>query len=106
MITCTIKENSFLAKLAAKKLKVASVAIVIGKTIHLHHASREEFLAKKKWVRHELAHVNQFQKHGFLNFLFQYVMESVRVGYFNNKFEIEARQAEEIESIDYQYQFE
>ena len=41
-----IKENSWIAKLAAKKLSSENVAIVIGKTIHLHNVSKEDFLKK------------------------------------------------------------
>lgn len=89
-----IKENSWIAKLAAKKLQSENVAIVIGKTIHLFHVSKEDFLKDEKWVKHEMCHINQFKKHGFFTFIFKYLWESVRVGYFKNKFEAEARDAE------------
>lgn len=39
-----IKENSWIAKIAARKLQSDNVAIVIGRTIHLHHVSKEDFL--------------------------------------------------------------
>lgn len=90
-----IKENSFLALLAAKKLKVKKVAMVIGKTIHLHNTSTEEFLNNQRWVKHELAHIEQYQKHGLLKFLFLYLWYSIKYGYYNNPFEVEARKAEE-----------
>jgi hypothetical protein len=89
-----IKENSWIAKLAAKKLQSENVAIVIGKTIHLHHVSKENFLKDKKWVKHEMCHINQFKKYGFLNFILKYLWESYRHGYYNNKYEVEARKAE------------
>ncbi len=89
-----IKENSLIAKLAAKKLRSDNVAIVIGKTIHLHNTSQQAFLKNKKWVKHELCHIKQFGQHGFLFFIFKYLMESFRNGYYNNKYEIEAREAE------------
>jgi hypothetical protein len=89
-----IKENSWIAKLAAKKLRSENVAIVIGKTIHLHHVSKENFLKNKKWVMHEMCHINQFKKYGFFNFIFKYLWESLRHGYYNNKYETEARKAE------------
>jgi hypothetical protein len=92
-----IKENSWIAKLAAKKLKSENVAIVIGKTIHLYHVSRQDFLNDDKWVKHEMCHIDQFEKHGFLNFIFKYLAESIKHGYYNNKYEIEARDAEETE---------
>lgn len=90
----TIKENSWVAWLAAKKLKVSSVAIVIGRTIHLHHASRVDFLNNPRWVKHELCHIRQFKEHGYLLFMLKYVWESILHGYHNNKYEVEARNSE------------
>ena len=89
-----IKENSWIAKIAAAKLRSENVAVVIGKTIHLHGVSKNDFLKNEKWVRHERCHLEQFRKHGFLNFIFKYLLESIRSGYHNNKFEAEAREAE------------
>ena len=89
-----IKEDSWIAKIAARKLKAHQVAIVIGSTIHLHNTSRNEFLADKKWVAHELKHVEQYRQNGFAGFIFKYLIESIRKGYFNNKFEVEARESE------------
>jgi hypothetical protein len=91
-----IKENSWLAKLAAKKLKSKSVAMVLGKTIHLHNTSKAVFLLDEKWVKHELCHIKQFKQHGYICFIVKYLAESMRTGYYNNRFEIEARQAEEL----------
>lgn len=91
-----VKENSWIAKLAAKKLHSKTVAIVIGKTVHLCNVSKELFLKDERWVKHEVCHINQFKKYGFFNFIFKYLMESVRNGYYNNKYEIEAREAEDI----------
>ena len=90
-----VKENSWVAKLAAKKLHSPNVAIVIGRTVHLYNVSKDPFLKDKKWVKHEMCHVNQFRKYGFANFILKYLWESMRHGYFNNKYEIEARKAEE-----------
>jgi hypothetical protein len=98
-VNCYIKERSWVAKLAAKKLKAKAVAIVIGKTIHLHNAAREEFLHNERWVRHELKHVRQFQEYGFFVFIVKYLWESIRKGYVNNKFEVEARAAEKDPTI-------
>lgn len=89
-----IKENSRLAKIAAWKLNVRSVAFVLGHTIHLYNTSREEFLQNKSWLKHELCHVQQFEQHGFLPFIIKYLWESLRKGYYNNKYEEEARAAE------------
>jgi hypothetical protein len=75
-------------------MKADRVAMVIGKTIHLHNTSRQQFLDKPRWVRHEVAHVYQWLEHGYLSFAFQYLLESFRNGYFNNRFEVEARMRE------------
>ena len=89
-----IKENSWLAKLAAKKMKANSIAMVLGKTIHLWGTTKENFLADERWLKHELCHIKQYQKNGTALFLIKYLWESLRVGYYNNKFEVEAREAE------------
>jgi hypothetical protein len=89
-----IKENSFVARMAAWKLNYSKVAIVIGRTIHLHNTQRQEFLEDKKWLLHELKHIEQFRRYGFIRFIFLYVRESIRHGYTNNKYEVEARAAE------------
>ncbi|MEJ7766295.1 MAG: DUF4157 domain-containing protein [Chitinophagaceae bacterium] len=91
---CHIKERSFIARIAAWKLGASGAAIVIGKTIHLHNASKEEFMSNPRWFRHEVAHLIQFKEHGHLGFIFKYLFESVTKGYKNNKFEIAARAAE------------
>ena len=91
-----IIENSWIAKLAALKLKSTSVAIVLGKKIYLHNTTRDEFLQNEKWVKHELCHIQQFEKYGFIIFLFKYLWESLHNGYYNNKYEVEARKAEEL----------
>jgi len=93
-MTITIKENSFIAKIAAAKLKSGRVAIVLGSTIHLWNTPKEAFLADKKWLMHELKHVHQYKKYGYLNFMFLYLVESIRHGYHNNRFEKEARESE------------
>ena len=89
-----IKENSLVARLAARKLKSVNVAIVFGNTIHLHGVKRNVFLENESWVKHELKHVEQYHRYGYWNFLFQYLVEWMKRGYYNNKFEIEARLAE------------
>ena len=71
-IKVKIKENSFIARIAAGKLKANRVAIVIGNTIHLHNTSRENFMKDVQWVRHEIIHVLQFRTHGFISFIFKY----------------------------------
>lgn len=94
MTKVKIKENSWLARIAAYKLNAPSVAMVIGKTIHLHNSSRKEFLNDSCWVRHEVAHVKQYLELGLLRFLALYLIETFKKGYYNNKFEVDARQKE------------
>jgi Domain of unknown function (DUF4157) len=91
-----IKENSWLAKIAAKKLKANAVAMVLGKTIHLHNTTKASFLKDERWLKHELCHIKQFKEHGYFLFVVKYLWESLRKGYYNNRFEVEAREAEEL----------
>ena len=89
-----IKENSLAARIAAWKLGSDNVALVLGNTIHLYNFSKEDFLRDKCWLAHELKHIKQFQQHGTFMFLCKYLVEWIKHGYFNNRFEIEAREAE------------
>ncbi len=91
-----IKENSWLAKIAAFKLGTKSVAMVLGKTIHLYNTTKADFLKDEKWVKHELCHIKQFKEHGYFLFIVKYTWESIWKGYYKNRFEVEARQAEEL----------
>jgi hypothetical protein len=93
VVELKIKERSLLARVARLVLKSSNVAMVLGKTIHLSGVSREAFLQDKPWVAHELCHVRQFQQYGCVRFLGLYLLESVKRGYYNNKFEVEARLA-------------
>jgi hypothetical protein len=94
-----IKEDSWLAGIAARKLRVKKVAMVIGTTIHLFNTTRDEFLSNERWLNHELAHVKQYARLGLLRFLCLYLYESARRGYWNNKFEVEARAKENEQSV-------
>lgn len=94
MIKVTIRENSWIAKLAAMKLKENRIAIVVGATIHLWNASKEDLFKNKRWLRHELEHVYQYKQHGFFKFLILYIIDSVKNGYHKNRFEIAAREKE------------
>ncbi len=89
-----LKENSWRAKTACRIMKAYAVAIVFGNTIHLWNITKEEFLRNPRLMRHELMHVEQYRRLGCWRFLAQYLLESWRKGYYNNKFEVEARAAE------------
>ena len=89
-----IKEKSLIAYFARKVLRAKTVAIVLRKTIYLNGVNKESFLANQKWLKHELCHIKQFQQYGFFRFLLLYITETFRNGYYNNRFEVEAREAE------------
>lgn len=91
----TIIENAWLASLACMAMKSKSVAMVWGNKILLWGVDRHEFLSNESWVRHELCHVEQFSRYGVPAFVAKYVWEWVRKGYRLNRFEVEARQAEQ-----------
>lgn len=105
MTKILIKENSFIAFLASQKLKTSTCAIVIGKTIYLHNCSKTQFISNLAWLRHELKHVEQYQKEGLLFFILKYITYSIRYGYDKNPFEIEARLAENEDILTSKYTF-
>ncbi len=80
--------------MAARKLRVKGLAIVIGNTIHLCNTTRDELINNKRWLKHELCHIEQFKKHGRYFFLLKYLWQSIKHGYYNNPYEKEARAAE------------
>lgn len=91
---CKILENAWIARIAARKLHSDQMAVTLGNRIYLWHTDRETFLGQPAWVRHELCHVRQFQKYGWVRFLGLYFWENLRHGYRDNAFEREARAAE------------
>lgn len=99
-MTYRIRENSFWAWLAAKRLKSEKMAMVLGRTIHLHNTTAEELLQNRRWLRHELAHIRQVKELGRFRFLWLYALESFRKGYHQNRFEVEARASEADTSLD------
>lgn len=90
-----IKQNAWQARVAAGVLKTKRVAVVIGNAIYLWGVTEDDFMRNKKWLRHELMHVHQFKKYGRFRFVLMYLWESILHGYYNNKFEKQARDAED-----------
>lgn len=88
-----------MAKIAAYRLKSDHVAMVLGHTIYLSGAGKSDLLNNKRWLRHELKHVEQQLRYGRLWFLLLYIWESMRHGYYNNRFEQEARAAEKVPTL-------
>lgn len=105
-IVVRIIERSTLARLAAKKLGAKQIAMVFNKTIYLHNTSKQQFLANTAWLLHELKHVEQYQQHGFIRFLFLYMVESIKRGYKENKLEVEARKSEQDTTLMERYTIE
>lgn len=103
MKTFSIKEKSLVAKLAAWKIGGQRVAIVIGRKIHLHGVSKEKFLTNERWLRHELKHVQQFERYGFFTFISKYLWHSIFEGYHHCRYEVEAREAEDDDTLIAQY---
>lgn len=66
-----------------------AAAVTLGRTIVVH----PDATADPRLLAHELAHVQQWQKQPLL-FPLEYLMQHIRCGYWNNPFEIEAREAE------------
>jgi hypothetical protein len=98
-----IRENSWLAKRAAENLGFEYIAMVFGRTIHLHNTTLERFFGRPSWVIHELKHVEQYERHGTVGFLLRYGMEHFRKGYWANAFEAEARASEDDYSLLMRY---
>lgn len=92
-----IKEASPFARIAARKMRSSNVALVLGGTVHLWGVSRREFLSAGWWVRHELEHIRQFKRYGYVRFAAMYLWEWMRRGYYNNQYEKEARAAEGVD---------
>src|SRR4030095_3668977 len=88
-----VVENSTLAKIIAKIKREPTYAITFGKTIFIS-CKREEFFAQNWWVKHELAHVRQYETYGILRFLTLYAYYSLFHRKSGNPFEIEAETAE------------
>ncbi|HNB81145.1 MAG TPA: DUF4157 domain-containing protein [Chitinophagaceae bacterium] len=89
-----IVTSSFPARIAAWKLGRKKVAMVWNGAIHLHGCSREEFLSNERWLKHELCHIQQRKEKGAFWFECHYLWLSLRYGYEQNPYEVEARRAE------------
>lgn len=99
MIRVYLIENSWLARIAAWKLRTARCAMVLGNRIFLYGISEREFLEDEALLRHEVCHVLQWKRLGYMGFLFFYLWWSIRYGYYQNPLEREARDAEKDEQI-------
>jgi hypothetical protein len=92
VIFVRLKTGTFVTKIAAvfmRPSKGEALATTIGKTIHLHNISTQDFIARRAFLRHELQHCIQYHTTRF--FLLKYIWETMRHGYFQNLYEVEAR---------------
>jgi len=48
----------------------------------------------EKLIRHEMAHIDQIQRDGKIVFALKYMFWTMKYGYWNNPYEIEAREKE------------
>ncbi|CAN5853548.1 hypothetical protein BH23GEM9_BH23GEM9_18280 [soil metagenome] len=71
----------------------AAAAVTLGRTIVVH----PDVKLTRRLLRHELAHVRQWQQRPF-TFPLHYVWLHLRHGYRANPYEVEARAAESTES--------
>ena len=70
------------------KMKGPAAAVTLGHTIVVHPDVR----LTRRLLVHELAHVRQWEEDRL--FPVRYALESLRRGYRNNRYEVEAREAE------------
>lgn len=93
MKTITVKApNMFWKAFLWLNAKACGVNQIIGFTTFWHTVLiRPEYMKSKNLLAHELTHVQQIDNLGLINFSYQYLMESFKKGYHNNKFEVEAR---------------
>ncbi|MBR9990119.1 MAG: DUF4157 domain-containing protein [Gemmatimonadetes bacterium] len=70
-------------------MRGTAAAVTIGRTIIVHPGVR----LTDRLLRHELAHVRQWER-APLTFPLHYVWQTIRHGYRDNPYEVEARAAE------------
>ncbi|HLL46344.1 MAG TPA: DUF4157 domain-containing protein [Longimicrobiaceae bacterium] len=70
------------------KMRGPAAAVTLGRTIVVHPDVR----LSRRLLVHELTHVRQWEEDRL--FPLRYALESLRRGYWNNRYELEAREAE------------
>lgn len=65
-------------------------AVTYGQ-LTFYSMSKEEVEKRPKWIAHEEHHKVQWKRDG-IKFLFKYIYYSIRYGYWNNPYEVEARE--------------
>lgn len=87
----TIRRAAWIPALAGRMLGVSGpvTAVTLERTIVFHPSAE----ITPRIIRHELAHVRQWEKHP-LTFFLRYALSNLRYGYDDNPYEVEARAAE------------
>lgn len=67
-------------------IRPSFVAITFGQ-----HVFTNRTYLRDMTIWHEECHTKQYKKYGFFGFLVRYLWDSLKHGYWNNKFEVEAR---------------
>lgn len=89
------KYNSKIAKFIGWINKSKSgYAVTITKNTTLYSIDKE--LVSTTWRKHEDCHKKQIANLGWFKFMFSYFYQSIKFGYTNNKFEIEARKESQL----------
>ena len=89
--TVHLKVNGFkiwIASLFMKLKKSESLATTLGFKIHLKNTTERDFVNDICWLRHELQHVIQYDT--IKLFRLKYIIDIIKNGYSNNKYELEA----------------
>ena len=74
-----------------KRKKFKAFSITLGQTSYF---TCDEIKVDKAWHKHEDKHKEQWKRDGRIKFSIRYLWWSLRYGYYNNPYEIEAREAE------------
>jgi len=62
-------------------------AITFGQHIYFR-----DYSVNPDILDHELIHVEQYKRYGFIGFLIRYIYYLLKYGYYNNPLEVEARE--------------
>ena len=87
------KYNHWLGKLFGKMADETNYAVTIGQTTYY---SCSESLVTPRWRRHEDEHKRQWAAEGRIRFLVKYLWYQMKYGYYENPYELDAREAEEM----------
>lgn len=90
------KYNSRIAKLVGWINRAKSGwAVTISKNTTLYSCSEDEVIANIRWLLHENRHKQQIASEGLL-FYFKYFYYTIRYGYENNPYEVDAKNAGDV----------